>query len=97
MNVIGVDNVNKKLTVMFGGAWSGTYQVLVRHKDYGLVDTDGVTLDVSASVDSFSPMKGSIYGGQLLTITGKNFGTAITDNPVQISYNGGVGSTDCFV
>jgi len=42
-------------------------------------------------------MSGSIYGGTVLTITGTNFGSSITDNPVQISYNGGVGSTDCFV
>jgi len=97
MNVIAVDDEKKELTVMFGGAWSGEFKVNVRHKDYGLVDTSAVTLDVSASVDSFSPVKGSIYGGQLLTITGKNFGTEKTDNPVQISYNGGVGSTDCFV
>lgn len=42
-------------------------------------------------------MLGSIYGGTILTITGTNFGTAKTDNPVQISYNGGVGSTNCYV
>jgi hypothetical protein len=48
-------------------------------------------------VTSVTPMSGSIYGGTILTIAGTNFGTKITDNPVQISYNGGVGSTDCFV
>jgi len=42
-------------------------------------------------------MTGSIYGGTVITITGTNFGTQKTDNPVQISYNGGVGSTNCFV
>lgn len=31
MNVIGVDNTNKILTVMFGGAWSGLYQISIRH------------------------------------------------------------------
>jgi hypothetical protein len=42
-------------------------------------------------------MTASIKGGTLLTIQGTNFGTVKTDNPVQISYNGAVGSTDCFV
>ena len=42
-------------------------------------------------------MTGSIYGGTLLTITGNNFGNVYTDNPVQISNNGGIGSIDCFV
>ena len=32
MNVIGVDESNKVLTVMFGGAWSGLYQMIIRHK-----------------------------------------------------------------
>lgn len=42
-------------------------------------------------------MTGSIYGGTLLTINGENFGDVYTDNPVQISTNGGVDSIDCFV
>lgn len=42
-------------------------------------------------------MTGSIYGGTLLTINGENFGDEYTDNPVQISTNGGVDSIDCFV
>jgi hypothetical protein len=33
----------------------------------------------------------------LLTITGTNFGNVYTDNPIQISSNGGIGSIDCFV
>jgi hypothetical protein len=44
-----------------------------------------------------TPKTGSINGGTVLTIIGENFGTVITDNPVQISYNGGVGSTNCYV
>ena len=102
MNVLSVEEVagaepKKQITVMFGGAFSGAMQVSIRHSVYGLIDTTGMILDVSASVTSFTPKVGSIYGGTLLTITGNNFGTVITDNPVQLSYNGGVGSTDCFV
>lgn len=69
----------------------------IRHKSYGLLDTASMILDVSSRVDSFSPKVGSIYGGTLLTINGKNFGKVKTDNPVRITFNGGVGAIDCFV
>jgi hypothetical protein len=97
MNVIGVDNTNKVLTVMFGGAWSGLYQISIRHKEFGLLDTNGLILTVGSNVTSISPTKGSIYGGTLVTITGTNFGKEFTDNPVQISTLGAVGSADCFL
>ena len=97
MNVISVDDDLKQFTAMFGGAYSGTYQIAIRHSEYGLVGTDNLLLDVSASVTEYYPMTGSIYGGTLLTITGNNFGNTYTDNPVQISNNGGIGSVDCFV
>jgi hypothetical protein len=82
---------------MFGGAYSGMFQISIRHKYYGLLDTDGMFLDVSSKVSQVTPLVGSIYGGTLLTITGTNFGTQKTDNPVQISTYGGIGSIDCFV
>jgi hypothetical protein len=82
MNVISVDDSAKTFTAMFGGAYSGQFQISIRHKEYGLVGTEGLILDVSASVTSFSHQEGSIYGGTLLTITGTNFGTVYTDNPV---------------
>lgn len=69
----------------------------IRHKVYGLLNTQGMILDVMAKVTDYSPKRGSIYGGQLLTIKGENFGTMKTDNPVQISKGGGKGSLDCFV
>lgn len=68
----------------------------VRHKTYGLIDTAGVTLDVKATVTSWSPKTGSIYGGTLLTIQGTNFGKVKTDNPVNIVSATGK-SNSCFV
>jgi len=82
LNVIEADDSAKTLTALFGGAESGSFQMSIRHKDYGLVKTEGLILDVSSSVTSFTPTTGSIYGGTLLTITGTNFGNEITDNPV---------------
>lgn len=69
----------------------------IRHKHYGLLDTTDMLLDVSSTVTSIEPVVGSINGGTLLTIKGTNFGTQKTDNPVQLSTHGGVGSVDCFV
>ena len=97
LNVIDVDDEAKTFVALFGGAHSGEFQISVRHAQFGLVGTEGLILDVSASVTSFTPTSGSIYGGTLLTITGTNFGTTSTDNPVQISSNGAIGSIDCFV
>lgn len=98
MNVIRADDTAKTITVMFGGAWSGKYDVWIRHSREGLLDTSQIVLDVSGSVTSISPKQGSIYGGTLLTIKGSNFGNVYTDNPVQLQMaEGGVGNLDCFV
>jgi hypothetical protein len=84
--------------VIFGGAYSGTYSIAVRHKHFGLVDTDDITLTVGSEVTSYSPKTGSIYGGTLLTIHGTNWDPKVkTNNPVQISYNGALGSSHCYV
>jgi hypothetical protein len=60
---------------MFGGAETGLFQMSIRHRVYGLVNTENMVLDVSSRVTSISPKIGSIYGGTLVTITGTNFGT----------------------
>jgi hypothetical protein len=84
MNVIGVNDTTKTITFMFGGAESqyGPFKVWIRHAVTGLIESTGLILDVNTYVDSYSPTTGSIYGGTLLTIQGRNFGTTITDNPV---------------
>jgi hypothetical protein len=98
MNVVEVNDATKTLTVMYGGAYSGTYSVTIRHIKYGLVDGEILTLTVGSHVTSYSPMSGSIYGGTLLTIKGTNWDPKIkTNNPVSIVYNGALGATPCFV
>lgn len=39
MNVLEVDNVAKTITVMFGGAWSGTYDVIIHDSIFGRIDS----------------------------------------------------------
>jgi hypothetical protein len=97
VNVVSVDDGAKSFQGMFGGAESGIFDVHVKHATYGLVETSSLSLNVGSTVTSVSPKSGSIYGGNILTIQGTNFGTEKTDNPVQISFNGGVGSVNCFV
>jgi hypothetical protein len=82
MNVIAVDEDTKTITCMFGGAWSGLYQISIRHKEFGLLETVGLHLIVGSNVTNVTPNLGSKYGGTLITITGNNFGTVFTDNPV---------------
>ena len=97
--VIEVDNTAtpKSFVAIFGGAWSGQYQIHLSHKQLGVLDTRGLVLDVNTNITSYSPMFGSIYGGTILTIDGVNFGKVKEDNPIQISRNGGLGSIDCYV
>ena len=97
MRPIKVDDATKQVTVKFGGAISGNYNVYIRHSQFGLIDTSALTLNVESDVNSISPMSGSIHGGTLVTIQGANWGDELTDNPVEISYLGAVGSTKCYV
>jgi hypothetical protein len=85
VNVIDVgtdDNGIKYIVVRFGGAYSGTYDVAVHSATYGHFDTTGITVQTIGTVTSYTPTSGSVYGGTLITITGYNFSTTITDNPV---------------
>ena len=98
LNVVEVNDAEKTLTVMYGGAYSGTYSVAIRHKNYGLVDGDLLTLTVGSHVESVTPKIGSVYGGTLLTIKGTNWDPEdITSNPVSIVANGALGALPCFV
>ena len=88
---IGNDNGNQNLSVKFGGADRGIYNVFLTSKEYGSFDTTGITIETVGKVTSFSPTSGSMYGGTLVTVTGYQFSNDPLDNPVQIGY------TDCLV
>lgn len=83
--------MNKRITVKYGGIYSGIYNVKVFSETYGMLDYSAVTLKAVGEILSFTPTQGSIYGGTLITITGRVFSTEATDNPVK------VGTTDCLV
>jgi hypothetical protein len=97
LKVNEVDDDAKTITARFGGAESSTFSMSIRHAAYGIVNAADLILDVNSYVTGISPTTGSIYGGTLLTITGGVFGDVYTDNPVQLSFSGGVNSIDCYV
>jgi len=72
VNVVAVDDALKKITVKFGGAWSGNYRVEMKSLANGSFKSF-IELKVVGRLISFSPTSGSIYGGTLITIIGENF------------------------
>jgi riboflavin synthase alpha subunit len=42
LNVVAVDPVDKTVTVKYGGAYSGTYDVIIKSKLNGNLDTEGI-------------------------------------------------------
>jgi hypothetical protein len=77
--------------VKYNGAYSDLYNVLITSNSNGKFDSSAITFQSIGIVTSYYPTEGSIYGGTLITITGYNFSTEATDNPVKI------GETDCLV
>ena len=75
MNVIAANDTAKTLTFMYGGAWSGIYNLSLRHNQYGLINTKGLQITVGSNITSITPKVSSIYGGSLITITGTNYGS----------------------
>jgi len=97
LRVFEVDTTAKTMKVMFNGATSGDYEWAISHTELGEIEVASSysTFKVESKVTSFTPTTGSIYGGTKITITGTNFGTIITDNPVQLRM--GIVNVDCFV
>lgn len=86
LNVIGQSAADKTITVKYGGAYSGEYNLIVHSDTHGNILTSGVTFTAKIEVLDFQPRQGSLYGGTLLTITGGHFSDLITDNPVKVGY-----------
>jgi len=89
--VMSVDDSAKTVKVKFPGALSGEYFIQLQSSQSGYIDSDLLTLSVHGTVNSVSPLRGSKYGGALITITGENFSDDPYDNPVTI------GSENCYV
>lgn len=87
VRVVEYDHTTLTVSIMFGGAWSAEYQLYVHHATIGLFLNEGINLHVGSGVTSVSTMRGSAYGGTVIKIQGYNFGSLITDNPVNIFHH----------
>ena len=86
LNVIGVDTTAKTVTVKYGGAYSGTYDLLVKSKTNGNIDTSGTPLKVVFEITKIEPTSGSIFGGSKLTITGGPFTDQLNETIVKVGF-----------
>jgi hypothetical protein len=75
MNIleVGTEGDNQYIKAMFGGSESGIYDLKVRSRSYGKLDTTGITLTLVGKILDFNPKEGSIHGGTLVTIDGYHF------------------------
>jgi hypothetical protein len=86
LNVIEVDPILKTITVKYGGAYSGTYGLLIKSKVNGNVDTIAIELKVVFEITKIEPTEGSILGGTKLTITGGPFTPDLKETIVKVGF-----------
>ena len=71
--MVAVDQTAKTITVKYGGAYSGTYDVIIKSQTNGYLYTGDFQLKVVFELTDFEPKTGSIYGGTKLTVYGGPF------------------------
>jgi hypothetical protein len=86
LNVVAVDTSAKTITVKYGGAFSGTYDLVIKSTANGNIDTSAVQLKVVFELTDFQPRQGSIFGGTKLTLTGGPFSLDLKDMIVKVGY-----------
>jgi hypothetical protein len=84
MYVLDVDNNKKTVTLKFKGAPKGDYKVFITSSKKGRLDAENLSIKTDVIITDISPKQGSALGGTVVTITGENFSSKVTDNPVQI-------------
>ena len=85
--VKSVDKDKKEVEIKFPGSMLGVYLIEIEGKGVGRIDKSLLELSAVSHVDTITPMTGSYLGGTLVTITGTNFSTEKTDNPVKVGSN----------
>lgn len=85
LNVVDYDKVARTITVKYGGAYSGKYQIILESARQGAFRT-GRRYEVKFEVTDFYPKEGSQYGGQLVTIEGGHFSDDPQKTPIKIGY-----------
>ena len=83
---MAVDTSLLTITVKYGGAYSGTYDLLIKSTANGNLDTSAFQLKVVFELLDFQPQSGSIYGGTKLTLTGGPFTDDLKETFVKVGY-----------
>lgn len=86
LNIIAVDTTAKTITVKYGGAYSGTYEVRIKSLTNGYIETSATPLQVVFEITDISPLTGSIFGGSLITVSGGPFTTDLKETIVKVGY-----------
>lgn len=87
LNVVAVDTTAKTLTLKYGGAYSGTYDMVIKSELNGNLDTSGFKLHVVFEILDFEPKEGSLFGGTKLTLYGGPFTSDIKETIVKVGAN----------
>ena len=82
LNIVDWNDDDKKMIVKFNGAPSDSYSIKVEGPD-GFIGAE-IPFTTQIIVETIEPLQGSVLGGTLVTITGGQFGSVATDNPVKI-------------
>lgn len=80
LNINALDS-SSSMKVTLGGGRVGQYKLRVLAIDLGYSVSD-FDFHYEIGINSISPSSGNKYGGQVLTITGYNFGDNLTSNQV---------------
>ena len=82
-----MDNDAQTMIVKYNGIEAGVYDVYVTSLNHGRFNTTGITFTSIGIIENYYPQSGSIHGGTLITIIGRNFSSNVTtDNAVHIGY-----------
>ena len=82
--VKSVDAAKKEVEIKFPGSMAGVYLIDLNGKGVGRIDKTPLVLTAEVKVTKITPLTGSYLGGTVITITGTNFSTEKTDNPVKV-------------
>ena len=86
LNVVDFDSIAKTITVKYGGAYSGIYDIIIKSEANGYLYTGDIQLNVVFEITNIEPLTGSIYGGTKLTVTGGPFTTDLKETFVKVGY-----------
>lgn len=90
LNILQINNTS--IRAKLPGGLPGVFNVIVKKTDVGdsvPATPEAATFTYEVVVTSISPSTGSIAGGTILTVSGRNFATGLSDNQIFIGTSAG--------